>query len=72
MTYGQFRHRRELFTNIPLDENIDICVDQLFGNNDTVEGFTKSELRQLLRLATKREKAFAPSLSVLRNNIFAN
>ena len=33
--------------------------------------FTKSELRQLLHLATKREKAFAPSLSVLRN-IFAN
>ena len=53
MTYGQFRHRRALFTNIPLDETIDICVDQLFGNNDTVEGFTKSELRQLLRLATK-------------------
>ena len=31
-----------LFTNIPLDEAINICVSQLFGNNDTVEGFTKS------------------------------
>ena len=42
-----------LFTNIPLDETIDICVNQLFENTDTVEGFTKSELKQLLCLATK-------------------
>ena len=28
-----------LFTNIPLDETIDICVNQLFENIDTVEGF---------------------------------
>ena len=41
------------FTNIPLDETIDICVNQLFENTDTVEGFTKSELNQLLCLATK-------------------
>ena len=40
-----------LFTNIPLDETIDICVNQLFENTDTVEGFTKSELKQLLSLA---------------------
>ena len=39
------------FTNILLDETIDICVNQLFENTDTVEGFTKSELKQLL--ATK-------------------
>ena len=39
--------------NIPLDETIDICVNQLFENTDTVEGFTKSELKQLLSLATK-------------------
>ena len=42
-----------LFTNIPLDETIDICVNQLFENTDTVKGFTKSELKQLLSLATK-------------------
>ena len=42
-----------LFTNIPLDENIDICINQLFENTDTVEGFTKSELKQLPCLATK-------------------
>ena len=38
-----------LFTN----EIIDICIDQLFENNSTVEGFTKSKLQQLLCLATK-------------------
>ena len=42
-----------LFTNIPLDETIYICINQLFENTDTVEGFTKSELKQLLCLATK-------------------
>ena len=33
-----------LFTNIPIDETIDICVNQLFENIDNVEGFTKLEL----------------------------
>ena len=42
-----------LFTNIPLDETIDICINQLFENTDTVPGFKKSELKQLLCLATK-------------------
>ena len=42
-----------LFTNIPLDETIDICINQLFANADTVEGFPRSELKQLLCLATK-------------------
>ena len=38
-----------LFTN----EIIDICVNQLFEKNSTVESFTKSKLQQLLCLATK-------------------
>ena len=42
-----------LFTNIPVDETIDICINQLFENTDTVEAFTKSELKQLLCLARK-------------------
>ena len=42
-----------LFTNIHLDETIDICANQLFENTVSVEGFTKSELKQLLSLATK-------------------
>ena len=39
-----------LFTNILLDKTIDICINQLFENTDTVEGFTRSELKQLLLL----------------------
>ena len=42
-----------LFTSIPLGEFIDICVNQLFENTDTVEGFAKPEFKQLLCLATK-------------------
>ena len=34
-----------LFTNIPLDETIDICINQLFENTGNVEGFTKPELK---------------------------
>ena len=40
-------------TNIAPDETIDICVNQLFGSIVTVEGFTKSELKQLLCFSTK-------------------
>ena len=45
-----------LFTNIPLDETINICCDELFKNKnprDTVSGLTKKQFRQLLELATK-------------------
>ena len=42
-----------LFTNIPVHETIDICINQLFQNTDTVEGFTKLELKQLVCLAAK-------------------
>ena len=42
-----------LFTTIPLDKTIDICVNQLFENTDTVTGFTKLELKQLLCFVTK-------------------
>ena len=35
-----------LFTNILLDETIDICVSQPFQNTNTAESFRKSELKQ--------------------------
>ena len=41
-------------TNIPLEETINISVNQLFENPDTVESFTNSEFKQLLCLATKK------------------
>ena len=42
-----------LFTNIPLEETIEICTNELFKKSETVEGFSKSEFKELLPLATK-------------------
>ena len=48
-----------LFTNIPLDETIDICVKILFKTPDTlVKGISTNNFRDLLNLATK-ESFFA-------------
>ena len=40
-----------LFTNIPLEETIDICVNGLFKDVDTFKGFSKNEFKKLLSLA---------------------
>ena len=42
-----------LFTNVPLDETIDICVKKLFGRKRKFEGFTKEQFKKLLSLAVK-------------------
>ena len=41
-----------LFTNISLEETINICVDRLFENNTKVNNLTKESFRSLLELAT--------------------
>ena len=57
-----------LFTNISLDETIDICINQLFENTDTAESFTISELKQLLCLATKESYFIYNSLLYKQTN----
>ena len=43
-----------LFTNIPLDETIDICVNKLYPRkNMKIKGITKNEFKGLLTLAVK-------------------
>ena len=42
-----------LFTNIPLDETIDICIRKLFGRKRTFNGFSKADFKQLLQYAVK-------------------
>ena len=42
-----------LFTNIPLDETINICTESIFSESDTVEGLNKSEFKELFSLTTK-------------------
>ena len=46
-----------LFTNIPLDETIDICVKKLF-QTPKFKGIFKNDFRDILNLATK-ESFFA-------------
>ena len=41
-----------LFTNIPLEETINIYVDKLFESNTKVSNLTKNPFRSLLELAT--------------------
>ena len=45
-----------LFTNIPLDETINIFDDELFNNqsknNNKINGLTKNQIKELLKLAT--------------------
>ena len=41
-----------LFTNILLDEVIDICVNGLFSDTDTIHDLDKNDLRELLTLAS--------------------
>ena len=42
-----------LFTNIPLDERINIIVEKLFSENETVHNFNKDHFICLITLATK-------------------
>ena len=41
------------FTNIPLEETINICTELISGQNDSTEGLNKSECKELLTLANK-------------------
>ena len=41
-----------LFTNIPLNETIDICCQLLFKDTDRVDGLSRTEFRVLLTIAT--------------------
>ena len=42
-----------LFTNIPLEETINICTNLLYNNEDAIEGISKSEFKNLLSLANQ-------------------
>ena len=42
-----------LFTNMPLEETINICVDQAFQNNKKVNKLLKRHFRQLATLTAK-------------------
>ena len=41
-----------LFTNIPMDETIENCINELFYNNDTVHNLIKEDLKEILKFAS--------------------
>ena len=42
---------KSLFTNVPLSETINICIDNLFRNVDRIQNFSKQQLHKLLSLS---------------------
>ena len=42
-----------LFTNVPLDKTIKICIDELSKSKMTVSGFNKKEMFEMLSLTLK-------------------
>ena len=42
-----------LFTNIPLEETIDICIDSLYKDDENTPKIPKDLFRNLLNVATK-------------------
>ena len=44
---------KSLFTNVPLDETIDICINKLYTGKKKVKGLLKRHFKELLNLSTK-------------------
>ena len=42
-----------LFTNLPLDETIELCVKKLFKTKKKVKGMNKEQFKTLLEFAAK-------------------
>ena len=42
-----------LFTNMPLDETIEICLNELFKSSQMVLGFNKQQVLETLTLTTE-------------------
>ena len=42
-----------LFTNVPLEETINIWVNELFKSNSSIHGLNKKQITEMLSLTTK-------------------
>ena len=42
-----------MFTNVPLEETIHICVNELFKGNSSIHGLNKKQIIEMLSLTTK-------------------
>ena len=43
-----------LFTKVPFDETIEVCINELFKSSETVSGPDKQQVLEMLSLTTKR------------------
>ena len=44
---------KSLFTNIPLNETIELVTKKVFANKRNVDGLSRTDFRRLLQLSTK-------------------
>ena len=44
---------KSLFTNVPLDQTIEIILNRVYKKNEILTDMTKSEMKELLNLCTK-------------------
>ena len=44
-----------LFTNIPLEETINISCDTLFANEAKMNNFNRNDFKKLLRMALQKQ-----------------
>ena len=42
-----------LFANVPLEETINICVNELYKSNSSIHGLNKKQITEMLSLTTK-------------------
>ena len=66
-----------LFTNIPLDETISICSNELFDKKQYVSNLDRASFEKFLRFATKKsffifDKNFYKQLDGVAMGFFAN
>ena len=47
-----------LFPNVPLDETIEICVNELFRSSQTVSGLNKQQVLKMISLTIKENVIF--------------
>ena len=57
-----------LFLNIPYDKTIDVCVKELFQNQERVGDLTETEFRQLFQRTLQRNVLFCAQWRILKTD----
>ena len=47
-----------LFINVPFEETINICVNELFKSNSSIHGINKKQITEMFSLTTKESKDY--------------